>query len=215
MDAKRLAEAEGKPGFECLIDNNIAAVVMDMYLAGTDTIYTTLVWNLLFMVYYSDWQQIMRNEVNDRLGDRAPVVTDKHHLHNVMAFVYETIRWRNAGPMGAPHMTLSDTILGGKYPVPGQTILIIHLWHILTNDKYFTNADQFKPERFIDEHGQFNSIESSAYIPFGTGRHGRAYLIVSVLENRTVLIYPVLWQRNVKTVREWGEENKEGLIPFG
>ncbi|CAG2111634.1 unnamed protein product [Medioppia subpectinata] len=89
IDAKRRAEAEGKPGFECLNDNNIAAAVMDI-----------------------DWQQIMRNEVNDRLGDRAPVVADKHHLHNVMAFVYETIRWRNAGPMGAPHMTLSDTILG-------------------------------------------------------------------------------------------------------
>ncbi|CAG2111862.1 unnamed protein product, partial [Medioppia subpectinata] len=79
---------------------------------GTDTIYTTLVWNLLFMVYYSDWQQIMRNEVNNRLGDRAPVVADKHHLHCVMAFIYETIRWRNAGIMGAPHMTFSDTILG-------------------------------------------------------------------------------------------------------
>ncbi|CAG2107579.1 unnamed protein product [Medioppia subpectinata] len=138
---------------------------MDMYIGGIDTVYTTLVWNVLFMVYYSDWQQIMRNEVNDRLGDRAPVVADKHYLHCVMAFIYETIRYRIAGPMGAPHMTLSDTILGDKYPVPGQTILITHYWHILTNDKSFSNADQFKPERFIDEHGQFNSVGSAAYIP--------------------------------------------------
>ncbi|CAG2112884.1 unnamed protein product, partial [Medioppia subpectinata] len=111
IDAKRRTEAEGKPGFECFNDNNIAAVVMDMYLAGMETTYSTLVWNVLFMVYYSDWQQIMRNEVNDRLGDRAPIVTDKHHLHNVMAFIYETIRLRTAAPIGAPHMTLSDTIL--------------------------------------------------------------------------------------------------------
>ncbi|CAG2115069.1 unnamed protein product [Medioppia subpectinata] len=147
IDAKRRAEAEEKPYFQCLNDNNIVAVVMDI-----------------------DWQQIMRNEVNDSLGDRAPVVTDKHHLHNVMAFIYETIRCRNAGPVGSPHMTLSDTILGGKYRVPGQTILIHHSWHILTNDKYFPYADQFKPERFIDKHGQFNSTGLSTYLPFGTGR---------------------------------------------
>ncbi|CAG2112688.1 unnamed protein product [Medioppia subpectinata] len=97
IDAKRRAEAEGKPGFECLNDNNIAAVVVDMYFAGLETI---------------DWQQIMRNEVNNRLGDRAPVVTDKQHMHNVMAFIYETTRFRTAAPIGAPHLTSSDTIIG-------------------------------------------------------------------------------------------------------
>ncbi|CAG2111300.1 unnamed protein product, partial [Medioppia subpectinata] len=173
--AKRRAEAEGKLGFECLNDNNIAAVVMDFYMyliitAGMGTSFTTLVWNLLFMVYYSDWQQIMRNEVNDRLGDRAPVVADKHHLHNVMAFLYETFRCRNPVPFGAPHMTLSDTILDGKYTVPGQTILIHHSWHILTDDSIWPNGEQFNPGRFLDDHGHFKSVGPLAYIPFGAGR---------------------------------------------
>ncbi|CAG2107580.1 unnamed protein product, partial [Medioppia subpectinata] len=156
LDAKRRAEAEEKPDFECFNDNNIAAVIMDMYIAGTDTMHLTLL--------------IMRNEVNDRLGDRAPVVADKHHLHCVMAFIYETIRWRNVGPMGAPHMTLSDTILGGKYKVPDHTILIGHLWHILTNDKYFSNADQFKPERFLDK----QAGAATPALALGAGRAGTA-----------------------------------------
>ncbi|CAG2106454.1 unnamed protein product [Medioppia subpectinata] len=170
IGAKHRAEADEKPELEYLNDNNIAAVVMDMYLAGIETTNSTLLWLILLMTYYGDWQQIMRNEINDKVGDRAPVVDDKQCLHNVMAFLYETMRYRNTGPIGAPHMTLADTIIDGVYPIPSQTIMVQHLWQILTDNKLWENGHQFKPDRFLNEHGCFTSVGLSGYIPFGAGK---------------------------------------------
>ncbi|CAG2111749.1 unnamed protein product [Medioppia subpectinata] len=112
IGANRRAESERKPGFQYLNRDNIAAVIMDMYLAGPETTYHTLLWLILLMTYYTDWQNVMRQEINDKLGDRAPVVDDKQCLHNVMAFLYETLRYRNPGPVGSPHMALEDTKIG-------------------------------------------------------------------------------------------------------
>ncbi|CAG2117632.1 unnamed protein product, partial [Medioppia subpectinata] len=170
IGAQHTAEADGKPELEYLNDNNIAAVVMDMYLAGIETTNSTLLWLILLMTYYGDWQQKMRDEINDKLGDRAPVVDDKQCLHNVMAFLYETMRYRNTGPIGAPHMTLADTTIDGKYPIPSQTLVVQHLWQILTDDKLWPNSNEFKPDRFLNEHGSFTSVGYSAYIPFGAGK---------------------------------------------
>ncbi|CAG2110714.1 unnamed protein product [Medioppia subpectinata] len=112
IGANRRAESESKPGFEYLNRDNSAAVIMDMYLAGPDTTSHALLWLILLMTYYSDWQNVMRQEISDQLGDRAPVVDDKQCLPNVMAFLYETVRYRNAAPLGSPHMALEDMTIG-------------------------------------------------------------------------------------------------------
>ncbi|CAG2106160.1 unnamed protein product, partial [Medioppia subpectinata] len=169
IGANRRAELKRKPGFEFLNRDNIAAVIMDIYLAGPDTTSHQLLWLILLMTYYSDWQNVMRQEIDDKLGDRAPVVDDKQCLHNVMAFLYETVRYRNAAPIASPHMALEDTTIGGIYPIPNKTIVIQHSYSILKDDKYWPNGEQFSPARFLDDHGCFRSQRSSAYIPFGTG----------------------------------------------
>ena len=58
----------------------------------------------------------------------------------------------------------------GKYTIPENTRLFVYQWNIMTNEKYWPNADQFIPERFLTPDGQYVSTRPQAFIPFGVGR---------------------------------------------
>ena len=64
------------------------------------------------MTYYPVIQQKLRDEINEKLNDRIATISDKGHSDYVMAFLYETLRYRNAVPMGAFHRAIKPTIIG-------------------------------------------------------------------------------------------------------
>ena len=43
-------------------------IVLDMFLAGTDTVTLTIQWILLFMIKYPDVQKKVHQEIDDILG---------------------------------------------------------------------------------------------------------------------------------------------------
>lgn len=61
-----------------------------------------------------------------------------------------------------------DTILGGKYPVKkGNNILLFLTKMHLDSTVYGDDANEFKPERMMDE--KFNKLPKNAWKPFGNG----------------------------------------------
>ena len=55
---------------------------------------------------------------------------------------------------------------------------------ILTDEKYWSNAQQFRPQRFLDENGEFMVTPPKAYIPFSVGRRvcpGEKFTIADML----------------------------------
>jgi len=41
---------------------------------------------------------------------------------------------------------------------------------ILMDENNWKNADQFNPDRFLDDQGKYGTIKPAAFIPFSTGR---------------------------------------------
>ncbi|CAG2119370.1 unnamed protein product, partial [Medioppia subpectinata] len=177
--AKHEAIADDKQSAQYLIDDNLLVTLIDMFIAGVDTSQITLMWILLYLAYYPHYQDKLHSEISFELGGREPVAEDIPRLNYTLAFVSEILRHRNVAPMGVFHKTLADCKLG-DFSVPRNTQVLVHQFGIMKDAKYWTNADRFEPERFLDEHGQFIQTNPTAYMPFGCGRRicpGRALAI--------------------------------------
>ncbi|CAG2104911.1 unnamed protein product [Medioppia subpectinata] len=109
--AKHEAIADDKQTAPYLTDDNLPAALIDMLIAGSETTQTSFLWTLLFIAYYPDYQDRLRDEINNELGDCMPVIEDKSKLNYTMAFISEILRYKNATPIGVPHKMLDDSKL--------------------------------------------------------------------------------------------------------
>ena len=64
------------------------------------------------MTYYPKTQQKLRQEIESEIGDRIPEYEDRYQCHYVMAFIAETLRFRNVNPMAVYHKNSIDFKIG-------------------------------------------------------------------------------------------------------
>ncbi|CAG2168693.1 unnamed protein product [Oppiella nova] len=125
IEAKEEAIADEKESASALTDVNLSLVIMDLFIAGTDTTQYTMRWIILLMANNIEMQLRMRHEINDIIGDRVADYHHKNDCHYVNAFIAETLRYKGVGPLGTPHVALCDYELDkdSKYisALPGFT----------------------------------------------------------------------------------------------
>ncbi|KAJ6656330.1 hypothetical protein lerEdw1_003833 [Lerista edwardsae] len=147
---------------------NLCLVIGDLFLAGTETTSTTLLWGLLYMILYPNVQTKVHEEIEEVIGkNRPPKMEDQAHMHYTRAVIHEIQRFGNVVPAGVPHMTHRDTELGGFFISKGTTV-IINLTSVLKDETMWEKPNEFYPENFLDKNGQFAKRE--AFLPFSTGR---------------------------------------------
>ncbi|XP_054154623.1 steroid 17-alpha-hydroxylase/17,20 lyase-like [Oppia nitens] len=156
-----------------LTDDKLGMIVLDIFQARIDTSYNTFQWLLLFLSSDLVVQKKLRKEISDKIGDRLPTLDDRQQCHYVMAFISETLRFRNVVPVAVPRKAMVDSKIG-NYMIPKNMSIAVFQGFILRNDsnKYWTNPNDFIPERFLDSdnHYMITRLQQTAYIPFGIGR---------------------------------------------
>jgi cytochrome P450 len=102
--------------------------------------------------------------------DRLPSFEDEGKIPYVEALVMEALRWRPVTPLAVPHYTRSADIYKGYY-IPANTIILGNSWAILHDPAtYGEDADQFRPERFLNADGMLNHEVPYPDAGFGFGR---------------------------------------------
>lgn len=144
-------------------------VVSDLFQAGTDTTQTTMRWAVLLLANDPKLQQKIHNEINENIGDRTPTQEDKDILPFTYAFLLEVLRIRPPAPLGFDHMTGVNTELAG-HKIPKNTTVLFNLYAQNHDSKYWTNAEEFDPNRFIDSSGKLITGRLSSFVTFGLGR---------------------------------------------
>lgn len=117
ISSKIEAEIEQRDNAEYLNDNNLAAVLLDLFFAGTDTTRISLSWCLLLMANYPDVQEMIRKEVGENIGNEIVTIDNKGSLNYVQAFISEVLRFRPAVPFGSSHKAIVDSNIGNQ-PFP-------------------------------------------------------------------------------------------------
>ncbi|XP_025099511.1 cytochrome P450 2U1-like [Pomacea canaliculata] len=149
-------------------DINVLKVVLDVFIAGTETTSTAILWTLVYFLHHPDVQDKCYEEIHRVVGtERAPTIQDRSQLVYMEAVIMEVLRYANVFPLSFPHATPCDVEFGG-YTIPKGTLVIPNLDSVMRDPETWGDPDRFRPERFIGEDGKLWRPEE--LIPFSTGR---------------------------------------------
>jgi cytochrome P450 len=148
---------------------SLLRLILDMFVAGTETTATTLMWMFLYMVNYPDVQEKISEEIKAEVGqNRDVVIHNRSKLVYLSATIMEIQRLVSILPLSFPRVVKGDVCLQG-YTIPkGAEILMNFDTVLLDPSLWGDDVDVFKPERFIAEDGSLTSPE--AWVPFSVGR---------------------------------------------
>jgi cytochrome P450 len=171
-----------------MTDRQLRDEVMTLFLAGHETTANALAWTWFLLAQNPEPDARLAAELNTVLGDREPTAADLPQLPYTEAVVKESMRL--FPPVFAfSRRVLRDTVIGG-FHIPARSAVIMSQWVIHRDPRWWPDADQFKPERWLSdlpltqEEGRGEGVSSRtinssmyerspyAYFPFGAGPRG-------------------------------------------
>ncbi|CAO2205067.1 unnamed protein product [Urochloa humidicola] len=173
LDVNEAEEEAGGFRFDTVA---IKGIILDMFVAGTDTTYTTLESAMAELINNPDKMRSLQEEIRAAVGDDADRVTEDHlhKLRYLKLVIKETLRLHPPAALVARE-TIQDIELLG-YHVPVGTRVLVNAWAIGRDPATWDRAEEFLPERFAAEDDatmdQYMVAQGFTSLPFGYGRRG-------------------------------------------
>jgi len=132
---------------------------------------------------------------------------DRKSTPYVRAFIHEAMRMRSILNLSFYHSCVKDTTIAeGKYFIPRGCALFLNIAEAMQDPCVFSKPQEFRPERFMDDKGQFSP--DPRVIPFGLGRRrciGDGFAMMSIY---------IFFCRILKVNRAVGLSSSASLIGF-
>ncbi|KAH6770219.1 hypothetical protein C2S52_015022 [Perilla frutescens var. hirtella] len=127
---------------------HIKAILMNIFLGGTDTSGVPITWALTALMKKPSAMKKVQHEIRT-------------------AVVKETMRLYPAIPL-VPKETTDNSNING-YEIQPKTLVFVNIWAICRDPDYWENPDEFLPERFLNSTIDFKG-QHFRFIAFGQGR---------------------------------------------
>ncbi|XP_047968321.1 cytochrome P450 71A9-like [Salvia hispanica] len=151
--------------------DNVKAILMDIFVAGTDTTAATIIWAMTALIKNTSTMNKLQKEIRDLVSNRRHVYEDDlSKLPYLKAVIKETLRLFPPAPLLLPRQSMSDCNING-YTIPAKTLVIVNAWAIARDPDTWENPDDFVPERFSNSSIDIVGADFEA-VPFGSGRRG-------------------------------------------
>ncbi|XP_049347910.1 premnaspirodiene oxygenase-like [Solanum verrucosum] len=179
-----------------ITNDNIKAIILDIFGGGTETSSATIDWTMVEMMrnpnVFSKAQEEVRNAFK---GKETFDENDVEELKYLKLVVKESFRLHPPFPLLLPRECREEVDING-YTIPFKTKVMVNTWAIGRDPKYWNDAESFKPERFEDNSMDFvgNNFE---YLPFGSGRRncpGISFGLANVYFPLAQLLYHFDWK---------------------
>lgn len=170
-----LVAALRKPGDDspALSTKEIRDELLTLLLAGHETTAMLLTWTWWLLDRHPAVADRMRSEIAEVVGDRPLRHDDAGGLHFVQAVVAEVLRLRP--PAWMLERQVTGEIEFGPLQPPVGTLLLISPWLVHRDPRWWGDAEEFRPERWLDATGRYDETAPGqprgAYFPFGAGPH--------------------------------------------
>ncbi|KAK4276057.1 hypothetical protein QN277_019048 [Acacia crassicarpa] len=149
--------------------DNIKAVLMDIFIGGTETTATTTEWAMAEMMKNPEVMNKAQQEVRKVYGKKGYVdESELDQLKYVALVIQETLRLHPPGVLLVPRENSEICQING-YEIPLKTKVMINAWAIGRHPDYWNEPEKFQPERFIDGSIDYRGTNFE-FIPFGAGR---------------------------------------------
>ncbi|KAL4271455.1 hypothetical protein GQ457_13G001590 [Hibiscus cannabinus] len=179
-----------------LTTDNIKAVIMDVFIAGSDTSFTTLEWAMSELLKNPRVMQKAQAEVRQVFNRKGNVDSEGlHELEYLKLVISETLRLHPPLPLLLPRECSEACKING-YDIPVKSRVIINAWAIGRNSEYWNEAERFYPERFLISSVDYKGANFEL-IPFGAGRRmcpGMSFGMANVELPLAQLLYHFDWK---------------------
>ncbi|KAL5802282.1 hypothetical protein ACOSQ4_030587 [Xanthoceras sorbifolium] len=118
-----------------------------------------------------------------------------HELKFLKSVIKETLRLHPPGPLLLPRESRESCEIDG-YEIPAKTRVIVNVWAMGRDPRYWTQAETFYPERFLNSSVDYKGMNFE-YIPFGAGRRmcpGISFALSNIELPLAQLLYHFDWK---------------------
>ncbi|XP_049395543.1 cytochrome P450 736A117-like [Solanum stenotomum] len=167
--------------------DGIKALIVDIFAGGTDTTYTVLEWAMTELLRHPGAMNKLQNEAREitKAENETLSEDDLDKMHYLKAVIKETLRLHPPIPLLVPRQARQDVKVMG-YDVAAGTMVITNGWAIGRDPEIWDDAEEFKPERFLNSSIDFKGHDFGL-IPFGAGRRGCPGISFAMATNELVL----------------------------
>lgn len=151
--------------------------VITLFIAGHETTANALTWALYLLAQNSQPEKALHAELDLVLKGRPPKFADYPNLLYTRRVVEESLRLYPPAWITNRVAEEEDQLLG--YQVPRDSFVVISPYVIHRHPAFWTQPDEFRPQRFSEEAGR--NRPKFAYLPFGGGPRlciGRDFALV-------------------------------------
>ncbi|KAM7525298.1 hypothetical protein LguiA_015200 [Lonicera macranthoides] len=179
-----------------ITSDNIKAVIMDMFIAGTDTSSNVMEWAMSEMIKNPRVMDKAQAELRQVLKGKDVIhESDIQDLIYLKMVIKETLRLHTPVPLLLPRECREQCKIDG-YDIPMKTKVIVNAWAIGRDPEYWDDGESFLPERF--ENSSIDIVGSNyEYMPFGAGRRmcpGATFGLANIELPLAQLLYHFDWK---------------------
>ncbi|KAK9070136.1 hypothetical protein SSX86_010536 [Deinandra increscens subsp. villosa] len=184
-----VAEHE-KDFLDRLLENNfttsqINILVLELFIAGTDTVVTTIEWAMAELIKNKEIMHKVQEELKKEFNPNSIIQSDLSKLTYFNACIKETLRLHPVVPVLIPRRAIEACEVM-NYTIPQNAQVWVNVWAISHDPKVWEDPNTFKPERFIGSNIDFTGHDYE-FIPFGGGRRMCPGLPSGVKSLQTIL----------------------------
>ncbi|KAJ0735653.1 putative oxidoreductase [Helianthus annuus] len=149
--------------------DNIKGVILNMFVAGSDTSSVTIEWAMSELIKNPRVMKKAQDELRHVLKGKTKIhESDIEELDYLKLVIKETLRLHPPLPFLLPRECRESCEIGG-FHIPVKTKVLINTWMIGRDPDYWIEPQSFIPERFSES--SVNMMGTNfEYLPFGAGR---------------------------------------------
>ncbi|XP_006367812.1 cytochrome P450 71A3-like [Solanum tuberosum] len=166
--------------------DSLKAILLDAFVAGTDSTYTVLEWTMTELLRHPRVMKKLEDQVRE-LGPGKTEITedDLGNMHYLKAVIKESLRLHAPIPLLAARESMEEVKLL-EYNIPAKTEVLINAWGIGRDPLSWDDPEEYKPERFLNSNIDVKGLNFEL-IPFGAGRRGCPGIPFAIMVNELAL----------------------------
>ncbi|XP_013112551.2 probable cytochrome P450 4p3 [Stomoxys calcitrans] len=206
LDTLLRAEQEG------LIDHAGICEEVDTFMfEGFDTASMSLMFCLMNLSLYPEMQQRCYEEILEEIDPDLSTldIAQLNKLKYLDCFFKESMRMYSTVPL-VMRTAVEETQLPNGLILPANSSIMLHIFDLHRNPKYFAKPDVFNPDRFLPE----NSVgrHPYAFVPFSAGQRNCIGQKYTMLEMKTLVVFILKSFKILPAVNPETLQFKSGII---
>lgn len=203
-------------------DDHVKCVINDIFAGGSETAASVVEWAMSELIRSPKAMKRAQTEVREVLSEvygeskkkmeEAEDLITSGKLSYLQLVIKETLRLHPSLPLLLPR-ECRKTSMVMDYEILKRDRVILNVWAIGRDPKYWEEPDTFKPERFENSTRDFNGADFE-FLPFGAGRRmcpGMQFGLVMVELILANLLYHFDWEYLMVHGRELDMSENSGV----